>query len=258
MKIINIGLVSVIAILSSCGYKAKNPDVKSKVASDTLKYHYENLKKRADDCGNKPDSSCTVISIKYPVFNNQQILSDTVKHWAVDTNFEVFTKQFLKSYELDIAKTKRKVSYTYSSTVSVIRQDSALATLQLDRYNFTGGAHGSSYTGFLNWDIKTDKKILVKDILIDGYLPELTKVADSIFRKQENLTATSSLANDYFFKGGKFALNNNVLISPLGLRFLYNQYEIKPYAAGTTDLLVPYSKIKSLIKPHTVIAQYIK
>ena len=59
-------------------------------------------------------------------------------------------------------------------------------------------------------------------------------------------------------KDNQFALNNNFLITPLGLRFLYNQYEIKPYSAGQTVLFIPYAKIKSLLLPHTVVSQYIK
>jgi hypothetical protein len=86
----------------------------------------------------------------------------------------------------------------------------------------------------------------------------LTKVADSIFRKQENLTPTASLKNDYFFKGDQFSLNKNFLITPLGLKFLYNQYEIKPYAAGQTVLDIPYAQIKTLLQPGTVVDRYIK
>jgi hypothetical protein len=48
------------------------------------------------------------------------------------------------------------------------------------------------------------------------------------------------------------------MLTPVGIRFLYNQYEIKPYAAGQTDLVVPYTQIKQLLKPNTVIAQYLK
>lgn len=258
MKISNVILLLVVITMYSCGERTKNPGVKAAVASDTLKYHYEDLKKRADDCGTKPDSGCTVISVKYPVFEGQEALNDTIRHMAMDTTFDVLAKQFIKSYEIDIKKNPRKLFYTITSRVSVIRQDSALTTFQADKYSFTGGAHGASFTGFLNWNTKTGKKLTLKDLITDKSLPNLTKVADSIFRRQENLTDTSSLINDYFFKGGKFSLNNNVLISPLGLRFLYNQYEIKPYAAGQTDLLVPYKKIKSLFLPHTVIAQYLK
>jgi hypothetical protein len=93
--------------------------------------------------------------------------------------------------------------------------------------------------------------------LVDGYHSELTKIAEQIFRKNEKLTDTSSLARDYFFKDNKFALNENYSITPAGFKFVYNQYEIKPYAAGKTELLLPYSQIKKLMRPQSVAAQYI-
>jgi len=74
----------------------------------------------------------------------------------------------------------------------------------------------------------------------------------------DTLALTYDTIKNHFFKGDKFALNDNYLITPLGIRFLYNPYEIKPYAAGTTDLFIPYDKIKSLLRPNTVITQYIK
>ena len=55
-----------------------------------------------------------------------------------------------------------------------------------------------------------------------------------------------------------FALNDNFLVTPVGIRFLYNEYEIKSYAEGQTELLIPYNKIKSLLRPQSVVSQYLK
>jgi len=130
--------------------------------------------------------------------------------------------------------------------------------LEVGGYIFEGGAHGHTLSFFFNWNTKARKSIELADILKKGYQDSLNKVAESIFRKNEKITDSASLALDYFFKDNKFTLNNNFLITPVGIRFLYNQYEIKPYAAGQTNLLIPYAKIKSLLLPHTVVSQYIK
>ena len=147
--------------------------------------------------------------------------------------------------------------YTLESNATVVRQDSSLTTIQIDRYVYAGGAHGSNYTGFVNWNTKTNRKIDLSDILIKGYNERLTEAGEKIFRAQEKLNDSGSLSN-YFFKDGKFSLNNNFLITPIGLRFLYNEYEIKPYSDGATELLIPYAQIRSLLRPNTVISQYIK
>jgi len=235
---------------------------------DTLAYTYQLVKQRADDCGNKPDSGCTVAAIKYPVFKNEPILNDTITNKLIglfgsdkkDRTLEAYCTSFLKSYaDFKNEKDARKgVFFTLSAYSTLIRQDSSLTTLEVGGYDYNGGAHGNTIINFINWNTKSKKSIQLSDILTGGYEKQLTSLAEIIFRKNENLDANASLKDNYFFKGGKFALNNNYSITPEGIRFLYNIYEIKPYAAGRTDLLIPYIQIKYLLRPNTVVTQYIK
>jgi hypothetical protein len=266
MKVTSLLLLAVLG-LSSCEWGApakKEPDA---IFKDTLAYTYQAIHERAADCGSKPDSACTVVKIKYPLFKGNVILNDTIKRKLLtlfmlsekpDTSLNTMATSFLRSY-MDFKKDNPKSAmyYILDSYVKVIGQDSALIALEYGGYNFQGGAHGASFTGFVNWDGKTNKNVTLDDILVDGYHTELTKIAEQIFRKNEKLTDTSSLARDYFFKDNKFALNENYSITPAGIKFVYNQYEIKPYAAGKTELLLPYSQIKKLMRPQSVAAQYI-
>jgi hypothetical protein len=254
------------ACMSNTSKKA-NPDI----TRDTLNYVYQNVKERAADCGNKPDTGCTVAQIKYPVFTDQNSLTDTVTNRLLAMQLpgnrpantpQTQAKNFIADYDKFYTDKQHKlhphVAFTSKTYAKVLRQDSSLITIQTGGYSFAGGAHGGSLTLFLNWNTKTAKVIQLDDIFIANYKQPLTAIAEKIFRQQENLKDTSSLARDYFFKDNKFALNNNYLITPIGIRFFYNQYEIKPYAAGTTDLFIPYTQIKTLLKPNTVLAQYIK
>jgi hypothetical protein len=252
--------------LTSCQFETQEkqqPDIEK----DTLSYTYQTIKLHADDCGDKPDSSCTVVNIKYPVFTDREALNDTVTKkltglfgfFQTDIGLKEMGEHFLSTYKNFKRRNKRsEVFFTLNSNAQVLRQDSNLTTLETNSYTFQGGAHGGSYTFFINWDTKADKNLALEDILVDGYKTKLTQVADTIFRQQEKLSDTSSLAKDYFFKDDKFKLNRNFSITPLGLKFVYNIYEIKPYAAGCTELLIPYNKIRSLLKPNTVITQYIR
>ena len=240
------------------------------INTDTLAYTIKTIKQRASDCGDKPDSGCTVAILKYPVFKNSVLLNDSIQNklfnlfWTdstleADTALQQYANNFINIYEQNKndPSVKGRV-FTVNSYAKIVRQDSSLLALQIGGYMFQGGAHGATMTYFLNWNTKTDKRINLSDLLITGYDDKLTRIADTIFRTNELLSDTASLADNYFFKNNEFALNNNFLVTPTGLRFLYNQYEIKPYAAGQTSLIIPYSKIKPLLLPHTVIAQYIK
>jgi hypothetical protein len=252
---------------SACKFGETQKKVAASIFTDTATYTSQNIHKRAADCGNKPDSACTVVSIRYPVFKSLPVLNDTIKHKLLsmfmlgekpDTGLNSMADKFLKSYT-DAKKDdpKTQMFYTLDSYTRVVKQDSAFLSLEYGGYVYQGGAHGGTFTGFVNWDVKTDKKVTLDDILVDGYKTQLNKIAEKIFRKNEKLKDTSSLARDYFFKDNKFALNENYSITPLGLRFMYNQYEIKPYAAGQTELLIPYSDIKTLMRPQSVASQYI-
>jgi hypothetical protein len=254
--------------LSSCEWGSMPKKEDHPIFKDTLTYTYKTIHERAADCGNKPDSACTVVKMKYPEFKGQPLLNDTIKSKLLnlfilekpDTSLKDLSQNFLNAYA-DFKKSGRgartEMFFELDIHAKVIRQDSALVSLEYGGYTFLGGAHGASFTGFVNWNPKANKEILLKDILVDGYNSQLTKVAEGIFRKNEKLTDTASLEPDYFFKDGKFALNENYAITPLGLRFMYNQYEIKPYAAGQTELFIPYTRIKTILRPNSVVTQFI-
>jgi hypothetical protein len=258
-------LATVSAGLAACNSSPKRdaPDV----FKDTLTYQFKAVNSKADDCAGKPDSTCTTIKFKYPAFDNQPLLNDTVVTslaMLMDrqkgiAGIQRLTWQFLQDYK-DFKKQNPSspMHFELDCKVNVIRQDSSLVGLEYNGYQFTGGAHGATIIRYLNWDVKASKKILLSDILKPGYEAQLTAIAEKIFRKQENLTPTASLERDYFFKNGKFSLNQNYLITPIGLKFLYNQYEIKPYAAGQTSLEIPYLQLKTMLQPGTVVARYIQ
>lgn len=234
---------------------------------DTLKYTYKTIKQRNADCGNKPDSSCTVADIKYPLFVNQSVLNAELKQTVLNVinkdNLKYKTINqaiiaFLKAYDDDKKKFITSIPYTLVISADVTWQGTGLTVIKTSKYSYEGGAHGSSCFTFLNWNLQTNRRITLKELFIANYREKLNKIAERIFRKQQNLADTASLLNGYFFNNGIFYLNNNFSITPSGLKFLYNEYEIKSYAEGTTELLIPYSQIKSLLKPNTVLAQYIK
>jgi hypothetical protein len=208
-----------------------------------------------------------VVNIKYPVFTDQKVLNDSIKNklitlfWrhsnnTADTSLKKYADDFIRDYEQDTIRDPDG-PWKIESTAKVLLQDSSLVTLYFAGESYDGAAHGHDGFSFINWDVRKSRIITISDIFVDTYGKRLTKIAEKIFRKQENLSDTASL-NDYLIKDGIFVLNHNFLITKSGITFLYNDYEIKPYTEGTTEIDIPYSQIKSLLRPNTVVAQYIK
>lgn len=269
MKVQYLFLLLIVLLMNACMWGVPKKQA-SGINKDTLAYTYTFVKHRASDCGTKPDSGCTVAMVQYPEFKNSRTLNDSVKNrlfnlfWddttlEADTDLQKYASQFVNVYEQskNDPAVKGRI-FTVKSAAKIVRQDSSLITLEIGGYMFQGGAHGNTVTQLFNWNTKANKVIRLSDLFITGYQNKLTAIADTIFRRDEKLSDTASLARDYFFKNNTFSLNNNFMITPMGIRFLYNQYEIKPYVAGQTNLLIPYKKIKSLLLPHTVVSQYIK
>jgi hypothetical protein len=256
MRIKSVILLVIACTLVACNWGATDAD-KPAITTDTLKYTYKIIERKSTDCGKKTDSGCIVAKIKYPVFIGQKLLNDTISYHLL-TQFGIADKpeNNLEQLADDFLKSGR--DFSINTNAEVIRQDSSILIMELSGYRFLGGARGYDLTNFINWNTKAGKKIELKDIFTDGYTKSLNSIAEKIFRKQENLSDSAALKPNYLFAGGKFALNNNFLITPIGIRFLYNQYEIKPYPEGKTNILIPYSEIVSLLRPNTVVTQYIK
>jgi hypothetical protein len=87
-------------------------------------------------------------------------------------------------------------------------------------------------------------------------MPKLRAVAENIFRKNEQLAPNASLSEGYFFADGVFSLAETFTVTKDGIKFLYNPYEIKAYAAGTTELTVPFSKIKDIMKESSILINF--
>ncbi|MGZ3813001.1 MAG: RsiV family protein [Mucilaginibacter sp.] len=265
MKLKSILFLSIVVLISSC-INSTNQQKKQVSLKDTLKYTYETVKERSSDCGTKPDSGCTMAVYNYPVFKDKKGINDTLNRILLnffnsdknpDTSIRQSARLFLTSYgNFKRSYPKSPLVFKLNSYAKVLHQDSSLTTVEAGITVFMGG--GGTIVKFLNWDTGADKKIGLNDLFIDGYQEKLTQIAESIFRKNEKLSDAAPLTGQYRFKENKFALNDNFVVTPLGIRFLYNQNEIKPHEAGSTELILPYAEIKSLLKPNTVLDQFTK
>ena len=226
MKLRGILFVIIALCLASCNWGSSGEDQPA-ITTDTLQFTYKHTKQKEAD---------RQIDISYPVFKNQNTLNDS-----------------LASYLLDQKKTS-----DYNLHASVLRQDSSLTIIEINKvFSDTGKSGQKMVTHFINWNTKKSTAIKLSDILVDQYSDSLNKIAETIFRENEKLSPDASLSG-YTFKGGKFVLNNNYLITPIGLKFLYNNGEAKPASYGQVDLFIPYSQILNLLRPNTVVTQYHK
>ncbi|MFZ6013440.1 MAG: RsiV family protein, partial [Bacteroidota bacterium] len=111
------------------------------------------------------------------------------------------------------------------------------------------GAHGGAGTYFINMNPQTGKEVKLDDILKSGYANVLLKEGEKAFRMVRDLADTTSFYDYGFeFPDNKFQLNDNYGFIQEGIVFFYNRYEIAPYAAGPTQIVIPYEKLRGWLK----------
>lgn len=252
-------------VLSGCNSNTANQSPAKdtvKQPIDTSAYQMRTIKDVEPGC-DTTKNKCTFITISYPYFSDQPALNDSIESRVakiyLTENPLSSLKELRSTFMHDYLQFKKESyaegrTYEFTNTTKVLTNSPLLTTIQFDSYTYTGGAHGASLTTFINWDNKAKKQVLLDDILIPGYRDSLSRIAESIFRKNEGISPQDDL-KAYFFEHNTFKLNTNYLLTNSGIKFLYNQYEIKPYAAGKTELFIPYTAIKNLLRSNTVISE---
>ncbi len=205
-------------------------------------------------------SDTTVARVIYPVFSQpdindflrKQVLSYYSKEDSI-YSYKNIVESFIQGYDEFSTEQKDRVQSWYLYVdIEVLSAQPGYLAFKYTHADYAGGAHGNEVMLYLNYDPVQKKSLQLKDLLLPGKMDELTRLAEQIFRKNEQLSPQQSLTDQYFFENGQFSLPENFYLREDGIVFLYNAYEIKPYVAGTTTLVLPFDKVKPLIQPSTI------
>lgn len=127
-----------------------------------------------------------------------------------------------------------------STYVRFIGQNYHHATFAIQSYNYSAGAaHGMHHQEFVNFDLKTKKRLALADILVKG---AEQKVLDTLYD-------TNSLWLDqHNIERDKLKLSDNFYYGVNGIVFVYPLYELASYAEGMSELTLPYTALTQLVK----------
>lgn len=258
-------LLGVALFFAACrNEKANDTNSTGNSVSDTLTYTYDSVKVYSKHIikSEKSLGDTTKATITYPVFKNDTLntyierkVSDYIAENEQQVSYEYLANSFVKGYDDFFATNKDTFqSWFLLINISVLNQKKDYIALQYVHSDYSGGAHPNTNFSFINYNPKSNQPITLDSLIEEKQKLALTTLAESIFRKNENISATTSLEKGYFFENGKFKLPENFYISNKGLVFLYNPYEIKPYVDGTTELVIPFANLKNIAKPNTILS----
>ena len=170
------------------------------------------------------DKNCGEVEVNYPIFKNQKLLNQRVESIIIK-EFEEFIpmpnnantisdymKLFIKSYSLfKIQFPESKTPWFLEINVETTYNNSGWLSFASGSKSYTGGVRINESLKYINADtlgriIDIEKKI--------GDFNELSRRAEIIFRKQNNLAPDSHLsAAGYTFENNKFHLPKNIGIN---------------------------------------------
>lgn len=236
------------------------------LATDTLTYAYDSVKvsSKLVPAANTAATDTAKAVISYPVFEDTSLndfiqgkvttISKTDEKSEAKTYQEIVTA-FINDFDTFKKQYKESAQIWFLDTrVEVLQQIPGYLPAKCTAFNYMGGAHPNTVHIYINYDLNKKQEILLDSLLVPDGIKELTAVAEKIFRKNEKLSPDASLKDTYFFENDVFKLPSNFTITKEGLKFLYNPYEIKAYVYGTTELLMPFSEIKTLLKPNPILS----
>lgn len=267
-------LIGYSLIFNSCKRQTLNSEETFDVSlNDTLEYENFIIDTTDVFCTSKY-KNCPHAKISYSVFVTKDTglnayLNNEVKKillYSSDTTEFPTIYAYINRYFVENRALKAEGDYDNESsawenenTIIPLPRIGNYFTLVSNQYTYEGGAHPNSYTTFKTYDITNRKELKINELLLVKDTA-LLRIGESYFRKENKIADTSSLADAAFFifgegddfeestQYGKFHFNDNFALTKNGIQFLYNNYEIGPYAVGASSFIIPYEVLKPYLK----------
>ncbi|NCA80301.1 MAG: DUF3298/DUF4163 domain-containing protein [Sphingobacteriia bacterium] len=189
--------------------------------------------------------------IVYPQFRSEKFstavnrMNPFYKKQALD--FERYCKKNL--FDMAIAQYEDSVAHGYPVrtfeallTFKITYNQDCTISLYFDRYEFTGGAHGSTIRYSNTWNLQYAGPVTLRQMFPRGvdYKNYLIQSIDyQIARKIKN--GENIYFEDYEKNVEKYFKTNKFYLTKLGMVIYFQQYEIAPYSSGIVEFMIPYS-----------------
>ena len=154
-------------------------------------------------------------------------------------------------YNQDRADTTKKAWYEYHYIIEATTQPGTANTLTylatIDYYE--GGAHGINQLITFNFDIATGKQITLADLFAPGYETELKNTLLKALKSKTGLNSMNDLKEAGYLYSMDIFPSENFILNDETITFVYNPYEIAPYAVGSIELIITYSEVSKILNP---------
>ena len=134
-------------------------------------------------------------------------------------------------------------------TIEISYLSPTILSLHRSEYQYAGGAHGNTMIDYINLDLIQKKRLRLEDIFTKTGLQKLPSLIENQFRKDNKLQPGVSLKKAGLFESKITKPSEAFYVTNNRIGFLYNQYELAPYAMGAIIVELPYSSLTGLLNP---------
>ena len=124
----------------------------------------------------------------------------------------------------------------------------SLWSYAMDVYEYTGGAHGNRYLLIQNYDLRTGDAVSEQDLFIDDYFEPLKTLLLEALIAQTDKAETKKDLRRLGYSVADVVPNENFYVTPAGIAYVYNPYEIAPYAIGCIQISIPWDSVRHLLR----------
>lgn len=256
--------VSLVLWLAACARDVSPPSLVS------IRYEMRTLEETLRDC---PENlaPCASIVLRFPELiagpsataresidaQIQEMILAPIDEESRDETPQALMERFIRGYQ-DFADEFPESSSQWYMTreIEPIYDTDRVFSVQMTEESYTGGAHPNSNVWLASFDVHTGQRLALDDVLMDGHEAELQAIGERAFRDARGLGAEDDLTEaGFWFDEGVFRLNENFAVTAEGLRFVFNRYEVAPYALGATEIVLPVAALRPLARAGGVLAE---
>ncbi len=233
------------------------------VLADSVVWNMVTLTRGFEGCDPKGETpGCTYITYSFPAIMEgpnetvEEALRDDIRgflyrqgNYQGEDYYEIKEKLFRDYNMFRNHFPDSPQAWFVDKKIEVIFRNPRILSFSKRSDSYFGGAHALPLTYLTSFDLVTGRVLQVQDLILPGAVPRLTDIAERRFREMKGIGPDDSLGDIFSFPGDRFRLTDNMAVTERGLLFFYNVYEIGPYSAGTTELLIPSGELEGMTTP---------
>lgn len=168
-----------------------------------------------------------------------------------DNLVSIMTNEAYQSYSnwnaLMKGDSNQVIGFNYQAYLNdeITYADNNIASFIRLEYTYSGGAHGSTLMTPLIYDLNTSATINTSASNL------IVNIQDNKLRDLLNKKLLEDRTKENYFDFNTIELNN-FYITPYGIIFIWNQYDIAPYSEGIIEVSFSFEELKPFVKEDSV------